>query len=499
MRIHRLDIRRSLPRFAEPRRAGVALALLAIALAGCRSSPTSNAPNKPSGKSGPRILLLACDGIEWNVVLPLLKAGDMPNLEALMKRGVFGTLRTYAPAKSPVIWTTVATGKTPEKHGITNFFKSGTNGESIPFTSADRRTKALWNILSDAGRTCVTIGWWNTFPVEPVRGCLVAQTNTMEDFRVRGIVKNTLVRGVEGQVFPPERQNELLTLVDDVERELPDLLRRYFGDVVPVGSPMNVQSWNASAWAVRADEAYRRIASKLLDEIDDADLFTVYFGTTDVVGHRFWRFYEPRAFRHVPLPEAVRAMKDIIPNAYRHLDALIGELVRRVGDSTNIMVVSDHGMHAENVDSLFLPREDGQLIESGAHTDGPPGLVCLAGPAFRTSSVKKPIRELTRQDLPELGVVTDVAPTVLAILGLPIGRDMDGRVLGELLDPKFEERIDVQFVATHDTPEWLASRGASSPAVPGTKERIEQLRALGYLGDSQSPATTQPTASERGR
>ena len=114
------------------------------------------------------VVLIGVDGFEWDVALPLIRAGRMPTLEGLMRRGTFGELSTQAPAKSPVIWTTVVTGKEPPKHGILDFTRFNENGERVLYTSADRTTKALWNILSEAGQSISVIGWWNTFPVEAV-------------------------------------------------------------------------------------------------------------------------------------------------------------------------------------------------------------------------------------------------------------------------------------------------------------------------------------------
>ncbi len=44
--------------------------------------------------------------------------GLPPDLAALAHEGVWGSLRSHYPLLSPRIWTSVATGKPPEKHGI---------------------------------------------------------------------------------------------------------------------------------------------------------------------------------------------------------------------------------------------------------------------------------------------------------------------------------------------------------------------------------------------
>lgn len=58
-----------------------------------------------------RLLLVGWDAADWMVIDPLLQAGKLPFLASLMKRGVHGNMATLYPALSPLLWTSVATGK----------------------------------------------------------------------------------------------------------------------------------------------------------------------------------------------------------------------------------------------------------------------------------------------------------------------------------------------------------------------------------------------------
>src|SRR5262245_41908631 len=120
--------------------AGVALAVAAAALfvfGGMSGRPRSHA----------RVLLVGLDGADWRVLQPRLDRGEMPNLGGLIQRGTSGPLRSIEPLISPPIWTSIATGVKPERHGIT-WFMSDTDrpGERVPITSSLRKVKAFWNI-----------------------------------------------------------------------------------------------------------------------------------------------------------------------------------------------------------------------------------------------------------------------------------------------------------------------------------------------------------------
>jgi hypothetical protein len=120
---------------------------------------------------------------------------------------------------------------------------------------------------------------------------------------------------------------------------------------------------------------------------------------------------------------------------------------------------------------------------SGDHAGGQPGILIVSGGhARRLKPATGPDPAATVPlDLPTLGSVLDIAPTVLALQGLPVGRDMDGTVLDGVLEDGFLERQPLSFVATHDTPGWRQAgpRAALPPEVE--EQRKEQLRALGYI------------------
>ena len=108
-----------------------------------------------------KVLLIGWDAADWQHVHPLLEAGKLPTLEGMINDGVMGNLGTLKPVLSPMLWNTVATGKLPDKHGIHGFVEPDPiHGGVRPCASTSRKTKAIWNILTQQGMRSNVVGWW---------------------------------------------------------------------------------------------------------------------------------------------------------------------------------------------------------------------------------------------------------------------------------------------------------------------------------------------------
>ncbi len=122
-----------------------------------------------------KVLLTGWDAADWKVVGPLLAAGKMPNVQRLVESGARGQIATLHPPLSPMLWTSIATGKRPFKHGVLGFAEPTPDGRGVqPVTNLSRKTKALWNILQQNGLRSVVTGWWPSHPAEPINGVMVS-------------------------------------------------------------------------------------------------------------------------------------------------------------------------------------------------------------------------------------------------------------------------------------------------------------------------------------
>ena len=449
-------------------------------LAGCSEK------EKTRERTRTPLVIFALDGLEWRVMKPLLESGKLPVMAGLMERGAYGYLSSMQPTYSAVIWTSIATGKMPAKHGIQHFvYEETVNGKKTYryYTSGHRRTKALWNILSDYDLVTHTIGWWMTYPAEPVNGIMVSQTNTTGVLHNPQVAlwKGSLIKGVDGQVYPADRQNRVMELLEEVDGNLDRITADLFGTPPNPVDEFSQMMWDQTEWSFRADATYVRVARDILETQPDFDVFALYLGGTDVAAHRFWRYAYPEQFANPPDPKQIENFGRIIEDHYRYADRVIGEILQLVPGAA-VLILSDHGMHSANTDNEFKNDDPPMETTSAHHLDAPPGVIIASGGPFtRGGSAWNAKREFDLTMLPRLGSVLDVLPTILAVKGIPIGEDMDGAPMRAILDLAKTGKNGISYIPTHDDAKWLAGQTARIRHAVDESERIEQLRSLGYI------------------
>jgi predicted AlkP superfamily phosphohydrolase/phosphomutase/tetratricopeptide (TPR) repeat protein len=479
-------------------------------------SPQLRAAFDPKGIYGKRqetairILLIGIDSGDWDVIDPLIARGELPNLARLKKEGSWARLRSNVPTLSPILWTTVVTGKTPDKHGINDFLVMDPHtGRKVPINSTFRRTKALWNIASEAGLDTDFVAWWASWPAEAIKGHLISDRVAYSTFSFAD------TQGSRRTVYPDDyapvverlRVGEEAITYRQVARFLhigENEFRRARSVAASKGKQNETQeSINVFTRVLASTETYRRVALDILESESrsstPARLFAAYFQGVDETNHRFAHCSPPRA----PLcsaPDYAR-FKDAIASFYGYQDEILGEILTRAPGST-VLVLSDHGFATGS----NRPKTTKPFIEGGN-----PGLwhelfgiFVAAGPAIRPG---------------ELPVVTlyDIAPTVLHLLGLPVPEDMPGKVPEGVLTPEFEAGHAIARVPSY---EGLAADGeqpagalasGSGPAGdraapvqgealngPGDEEMVAQLRSLGYVGGGKTGNAAPSTATPGG-
>lgn len=417
--------------------------------------------------SSVKVLIVGIDGADWNVVNPMMSQGKLPNFSSLQEGGATASLRTLFPLRSPLIWTSVATGKTAEKHGIHDFFVERGKSDPVPVTQNMRKVKAFWNILSEKGTRVGVVGWQVTWPVEEVNGFMVSSYlgyvhRKNRERTLKLPQKGTIVEDVPHQ-FYPENLASLLLPMKRPPSDIPDGDLRSFLDELPspalAESPLVANQMENLRWIFSTDEAYAKIGLYLMRRCRP-EVLAVYFAGVDVCGHRFWKYYDAASpyWQADPWPEEEqRVFKDTLEGYYSYMDGVLGDYLRAIREDTLVFVLSDHGMQGK--------KFSGQAAPSGEHRNE--ALLLLKGPGVK--------RGVQIQ-----GSVLDITPTLLYYLNLPVAEDMDGGILKEA----FEE----EYLAAHPESLIPTYESKKKPVIDENGKRSlvdlqieEHLRSLGYI------------------
>ncbi len=383
------------------------------------------------GGTGVNVLMIGVDAGDWKLIDPLVAAGKMPAVASLLARGTRYDYHTLTPMLSPLLWTSIATGTTPDRHGILDFLTADpATGKMIPVTSSLRREPAFWNVLTQYGVTQDIVAWLATWPAETVTGHLVT-----DRFGYLAFAGGSGT-GDDGMTYPPEyvdRARELEVHAGDLPASF---WKRFMNvpdaDLDRIGAA-GFEKGNVVG-NVALTVAQALTSTKIAEDLQRTDrprLLAVYYELIDAMGHLCMPYAPPRQPQISPGDYERYSRAENA--AYVLQDEQIAALTRGIDPArTVVIVLSDHGMKSGS------DRPSGSAeIEGGEaarwHRD--PGILLLAGPGIREHAA-----------LSDSTTVLDVAPTVLALLGLPVPRTLQGRVLTEAFTPEGAARYRPAYV-----------------------------------------------------
>jgi predicted AlkP superfamily phosphohydrolase/phosphomutase len=422
-----------------------------LGVAGCRARSADHG----------RVLVLGLDGMEPTVVDLLMAEGKLPHFAKIRQEGAYGRLTSAHPLLSPVVWTTIATGKTPDEHHIGHFVAiNQKSGEPLPVTSRMRRVKALWNILSDSGRSVAVVGWWASWPAETVRGSIVSD-HLCYHFLMEPEAEAAKGAKGAGLTYPPELA---ATLAGKVERPS-DLKREDLAPFVTVDDADLARAFDFEddlshfKWALATAHTYSRIGLDLWKE-QKPDLGMVYIEGTDSTSHLFGHLFRAQGLSG-ELAHQQEKFGRAVEQMYIYADQILGRFLESMDSRTTLIVLSDHGFQLGALPDDPSKTRDMRRVSERYHTMQ--GILYLYG---------RGVKGRTRLEEP---TIQDVAPTILTLVGLAPAVDMKGRVLTEAL-----ESAPLPAVPTYETGGSGSGDGSLTDASVDP-QILEKLRSLGYL------------------
>ena len=405
-----------------------------------------------------RLLLIGWDAADWNVINPLLEKGEMPALARLIDQGVSGEIETLYPALSPMLWTSIATGKRPYKHGIHGFSEPNPHGPGVrPVTNVSRNTKAVWNILQQNQQKSNVVGWWPSHPAEPIDGVMVSN----HYHQAASVDPDAQWPLAAKSVHPPRLRSELAKLRFHPAELMPEHILPFVPKAAEIDQSKD--SRLSTLGKMLAECITVNAAATALIQNEPWDFMGVYFDAIDHFSHLFMKYHPPR--RDWINERDFELYQGVVAGAYRFHDMMLDALLSQVDDDTTVMLISDHGFHPNHLRPREIPNEPA----GPAAEHSPFGIFVMSGPGIATGNKIQGASLL------------DITPTILQVFGLPAADDMDGRVLHEVFE---EENLIETIPSWDDVPGDCGMHSADFRLDPQEAQAaLQQLVALGYIED----------------
>jgi predicted AlkP superfamily phosphohydrolase/phosphomutase len=280
-----------------------------------------------------KVFTIGVDGGTFDIILPLVKKGKLPNFKRMINQGVWGELESTVPPFSGPAWSSFQTGKAPSSHGIFDFLNKKPNSyETYYVNSTHIRGARFWDVLGDNGLKVGIINVMVTYPPRPVNGFLLT-----------------------GGLTPPGRS---FAYPESLAKEITET----FGDyrIWGVGGISSTEGGEEKFInAYLANEKRRMDMAKYLMRTREWDFFMVMFEGSDPLQHELWKYIDENHPRFNSNIEEY--VKQAIPNFYKEVDGFLGEILEVLPDDTTVCIMSDHGFGP--MDRYFLVNNF--LIETG--------------------------------------------------------------------------------------------------------------------------------------
>lgn len=397
-------------------------------------------------RSGEPIVVLAIDGFDAQLHERIRASGDAARGSLFP---IFDAARaelTPSDSRDPArLWTTIATGVRPEAHGVGALetrsvtglrgrLAAGSTGRVIgaatdllrltrPATASnfERRVKTFWEIAEQAGLRTAVVNWWATWPVAVGSGTV---------FSDRAVLR--LERGgpLDAELGPPQLYDSLRSRWPEIRADARQQAQSYFA------APAYADHREILARSGELDVSMLRIADAIGAD-KNLDLLVVYLPGLDIAQHTLLG-----AESGTPSAFELNLKLTALQGYYGFLEAQAGAAMNRWREGRRAFVVT----------------QAGRLHEGR-------GTLAALGPGMKIG---------TRTD----GGALDVAPTILHALGVPVARDLDGRVIDAMFDPGFLASHPVRFVESYGL---LGAISTARSGTPLDQEMIDRLRSLGYV------------------
>ena len=511
--------------------------------------------------SNKKIVFIGLDGGSKRIIDYLISQNKLPAISSLIRKGSYFSSESDIIGSSAVLWTSVATAKNPDKHGISSFY-----GQPKDITS-----KRIWEIFNELGVPVGVFGHLITWPPSEVNGFMIPDLLSLDN---RCYPEKYGFMWDITRIEKLKKSVSILKMVGYFMKALINGVR--ISTLIEAGTALIKRK------LCREDKLNAYFKTRVIKTKFHKDLFLklnkeyapkyshLHIHLVDGISHRFWKYMKPELYQDVTKAE-IRSYGSKVYDAYHYADRVIQNIIDSVDPDTVIVVASDHGFKApvnsihwkdgvtlntEKFSALFdekyrkdlgftllIPKihlniqnntpemykycktliesikvsEDnkplfevavvdnenmminfnGDIDEisgkhmlvngdvfnvddylnfnhdytSGVH-DKKDGILIMSGPDIKQNNQRK-----------ETVTLVDIIPTIMALCNLPVGRDMDGKVITDAIIEEFLDAFPVQYIDTYENPNLKANNEKKESRLTDeeTEDLKNQLKNLGYL------------------
>jgi predicted AlkP superfamily phosphohydrolase/phosphomutase len=333
-----------------------------------------------------RVLVIALDAYEKDLLLQWAAAGELPVLGALLQRATWGITEPPPAVYAGAVWPSFSTGTSPAHHR--RFFcRQAPRGEYLDgdFKSSAIEGVAFWDALSDAGRKIAV------FDVPHYK--LSPHLNGIQVVDWAPHAPET----PHAQTYPAALRQELVARYGP---ERPDQCEEI------ANTPDDYRA------------LFAHLEARLLNKIAmsrhylgsaDWDFFLTVFGEAHCAGHQWWHLHDPTHPAHEPGLAA--AVGNLMKAAYVAVDRAVGEVVADAGPETRVVILCSHGMGPRYGESVALDevlrRLEAPKAAAGSLFSSLKRAWYMLPPAVRSLSVARDLRVRLQQPLQQSLLVRD--------------------------------------------------------------------------------------------
>jgi tetratricopeptide (TPR) repeat protein len=403
----------------------------------------------------PKLLLLGWAGADWRIIQPLLDAGRMPHLESLILDGVMGKLLSLEPMVPPALWASIATGRRADAHGILGRIMPGPDRFGVrPVASTDLQLPPLWQIVNNAGRSAAAVGWPATHPATVFDGLVVSDAFA----EARGA-------DFDGWPLRPHAVSDpgLQETMADLRLHPTEVTAETVLPFIPGAKRIDQETDERLALLVAslARTASIHAAGTWIAAHREWDLLAVHFDLIERLSAAFMQYRAPR-MPHVTETDFA-LYREVVDGAYQFMDLMLGRYLELIEPETHVLLVSAHGFLTDHLRPPPAAKLQGDRT---TRLYRELGILVLRGPRIK------------QDELVFGATLLDLAPTALTLLGLPVSRELEGRVLTQA----FENPAPPETVPAYPALDFQArAPGEWDRDGDWAAGRIVELVALGYL------------------